>query len=78
MNNCGAAARGDPLWDNHFCALCDGEIVAWPSEFRWNQPTGAARRSSPQTAQGQPVQTVEPSGFRQRLPPQEVYDAGSA
>lgn len=26
VNACGAAAKGDVLWDNHFCSLCEGEI----------------------------------------------------
>lgn len=30
INDCGAAAKGDWHWDDHFCLQCEGTIVSWP------------------------------------------------
>ena len=46
INDCGAAAKGDWYWDDHFCLQCEGTIVSWPSHGVSHWPAGSSSRSA--------------------------------
>jgi hypothetical protein len=45
VNDCGAAAKGDWHWDDHYCLLCEGTIVSWPSSGTSLWPSSSAPRA---------------------------------
>ena len=73
MNDCGAAAKGDWFWDDHFCLQCEGVIVAWPYS---TDVRGTAART-PHSGIAQRARAAHREG-RRAPTAEEVLSAGGA
>jgi hypothetical protein len=45
VNDCGAAAKGDWHWDDHYCLQCEGTIVSWPTSGASYWPSASSSES---------------------------------